>query len=173
MITADYVATLCAARLLGSDDRVSPAWRDSTLAKDPTPPASEPWVSHLGEDESQSSRGDVQDKLSKLFLQQPEPNKQLGQSPWPTGGEESTARADYCIFWWINKVDGWTKGMLRHEWVEWCDRRINRMLKWKDKQMDGWRAWREYYNGLSVMIDWAGFIRAQNVLFLSQGGNVD
>ncbi|KAK3511185.1 hypothetical protein QTP70_032234 [Hemibagrus guttatus] len=77
---------LCSSRLLGSDDTVSPAWRDSTLAKDPTPPASEPWVSHLGEEESQSSRGDVQDKFSKLFMQHSEPNKQLGQSPWPTGG---------------------------------------------------------------------------------------
>ncbi|KAF4075175.1 hypothetical protein AMELA_G00231600 [Ameiurus melas] len=82
-------AELQESRLLASDDRVSPAWRDSTLAKDPTPPASEPWVSHLGEEESQSSRGDVQDKLSKLFLQQPEPNKQLGQSPWPTGDKVS------------------------------------------------------------------------------------
>lgn len=92
--------SLCSSRLLGSDDSVSPAWRDSTLAKVPTPPASEPWVSHLGEDESQSSRGDVQDKLSKLFLQQPEPNKQLGQSPWPPGGE-GTAGAGYIVNDWV------------------------------------------------------------------------
>ncbi|TSK17904.1 Intersectin-1 [Bagarius yarrelli] len=76
-------------RLLGSDNRVSPAWRESTLAKDPTPPVSEPWVSHLGEEESQSSKTDVQDKFSKLFMQQPEPNKQLGPSPWPTGDKVS------------------------------------------------------------------------------------
>ncbi|KAF7689532.1 hypothetical protein HF521_012885 [Silurus meridionalis] len=76
-------------RILGSDDRVSPAWRDTALAKGPTPPASEPWVSHLAEEESQSSRGDVQEKFSKLFLHQPEPNKQLGQSPWPTGDKIS------------------------------------------------------------------------------------
>ncbi|KAK2818007.1 hypothetical protein Q7C36_021940 [Tachysurus vachellii] len=73
------------SRLLSSNESVSPAWRDSTLAKDPTPPVSEPWVSHLGEEESQSSRGDVQDKFSKLFMQHSEPTKQLGQLPWPTG----------------------------------------------------------------------------------------
>uniref|UniRef100_A0A3B4EIV0 Intersectin-1 n=1 Tax=Pygocentrus nattereri TaxID=42514 RepID=A0A3B4EIV0_PYGNA len=49
----------------------------------PTPPASQPWMSHVSEEESQSSRGDMQDKLSKLFMQQPEPGKLLGQSPWP------------------------------------------------------------------------------------------
>ncbi|KAF5909210.1 intersectin-1 isoform X1, partial [Clarias magur] len=87
-------------RTVGSDESASPAWRDSTLAKEPTPPASEPWVSHLGEDESQSSRGDVQDKLSKLFLQQPEPNKQLGHSPWPTGVDDPCGLF-VCVFFFF------------------------------------------------------------------------
>ncbi|XP_062866960.1 intersectin-1 isoform X1 [Trichomycterus rosablanca] len=78
-------AELQDSRLLGSTDGPTLAWRDSTLARDPTPPVSEPWVSHLGEEDSQSNRGDVQDKLSKLFMQQPEPSKHLGQSPWPPG----------------------------------------------------------------------------------------
>ncbi|XP_036419289.1 intersectin-1 isoform X1 [Colossoma macropomum] len=76
-------AELQESRVLGADDGVSPAWRDSALGKAPTPPASQPWMSHVSEEESQSSRGDMQDKLSKLFMQQPEPGKLLGQSPWP------------------------------------------------------------------------------------------
>ncbi|XP_072513899.1 intersectin-1 isoform X2 [Salminus brasiliensis] len=78
-------AELQESRLLGTDDSVSPAWRDSVLGKAPTPPATQPWMSHISKEESQSSRGDVQDKLSKLFMQQPEPGKLLGQSPWPVG----------------------------------------------------------------------------------------
>ncbi|XP_066517210.1 intersectin-1 isoform X3 [Hoplias malabaricus] len=78
-------AELQESRLLAADEGISPAWRDSTLGKVPTPPASQPWMSHISEEESQSSKGDVQDKLSKLFMQHPEPGKLLGQSPWPVG----------------------------------------------------------------------------------------
>ncbi|XP_049325973.1 intersectin-1 isoform X5 [Astyanax mexicanus] len=79
-------AELQESRLLGAvDDGVSPHWRDAVLRKAPTPPAAQPWMSHINKEESQSSRGDVQDKLSKLFMQQPEPGKLLGQSPWPVG----------------------------------------------------------------------------------------
>uniref|UniRef100_A0A8B9L5U3 Intersectin-1 n=1 Tax=Astyanax mexicanus TaxID=7994 RepID=A0A8B9L5U3_ASTMX len=81
-----YRSSFSSSRLLGAvDDGVSPPWRDAVLRKAPTPPAAQPWMSHINKEESQSSRGDVQDKLSKLFMQQPEPGKLLGQSPWPVG----------------------------------------------------------------------------------------
>ncbi|XP_035390788.1 intersectin-1 isoform X2 [Electrophorus electricus] len=79
------------SRLPGADDGVSPAWRDSALGKAPTLPAVQPWASRAAEEENQGPRSDAQDKLAKLFAQQPEAGKQPGPSPWPTGDKVSVS----------------------------------------------------------------------------------
>ncbi|KAJ8350168.1 hypothetical protein SKAU_G00252980 [Synaphobranchus kaupii] len=73
------------------EDRLDPVQEETSVvwkregreqAPPPTPPP-QPWMARVSEEEGQS-RKDVQDKLNKLFLQQPDPVTPVTQSPWPT-----------------------------------------------------------------------------------------
>ncbi|XP_018584076.1 intersectin-1-like isoform X3 [Scleropages formosus] len=70
-------------RLSSMEDSVGGTWRGDGK-EDPPTVALQPWMTHVTEEYGQS-RKDMQDKLSKLFMQQPEPGKLSTQGPWTAG----------------------------------------------------------------------------------------
>uniref|UniRef100_A0A8C9TIZ5 Intersectin 1 n=1 Tax=Scleropages formosus TaxID=113540 RepID=A0A8C9TIZ5_SCLFO len=77
------VCSLFLARLSSMEDSVGGTWRGDGK-EDPPTVALQPWMTHVTEEYGQS-RKDMQDKLSKLFMQQPEPGKLSTQGPWTAG----------------------------------------------------------------------------------------
>ncbi|XP_034145763.1 intersectin-1 isoform X3 [Esox lucius] len=74
-------AELIDGRLSATDEGL--AWKEEGKVEAPTPPP-QPWMKRVSEEEGRTKK-DMQDKLNKLFMQQPEPGKPMNQSPWPTG----------------------------------------------------------------------------------------
>ncbi|KAJ8004182.1 hypothetical protein DPEC_G00156120 [Dallia pectoralis] len=74
-------AELIDGRLSATDEGL--AWKNEGKVEAPTPPP-QPWMKRVGEEEGRTKK-DMQDKLNKMFMQQPEPGKPINQSPWPTG----------------------------------------------------------------------------------------
>ncbi|KAL1022328.1 hypothetical protein UPYG_G00025200 [Umbra pygmaea] len=68
-------------RLSATDEGL--AWHDEGKMQAPTPPP-QPWMKRVSEEEGRTKK-DMQDKLNKLFMQQPEQGKPMNHSPWPTG----------------------------------------------------------------------------------------
>uniref|UniRef100_A0A3P9AHP7 Intersectin 1 (SH3 domain protein) n=1 Tax=Esox lucius TaxID=8010 RepID=A0A3P9AHP7_ESOLU len=68
------------SRLSATDEGL--AWKEEGKVEAPTPPP-QPWMKRVSEEEGRTKK-DMQDKLNKLFMQQPEPGKPMNQSPWPT-----------------------------------------------------------------------------------------
>ncbi|XP_035250130.1 intersectin-1-like isoform X3 [Anguilla anguilla] len=81
---SDMKGDLKEDRLDPVQEEVSVVWKGEEREQVPPPtPPPQPWMARVSEDEGQS-RKEVQNKLNKLFLQQPDQVTPATQSPWPT-----------------------------------------------------------------------------------------